>query len=74
MMLRNAETYFFAHFKAAIVGAKKKLWRFVRIFVGQDDAAVVPNASEFDSYRDKKMWRARGDQDQSLRKCVVKLN
>jgi hypothetical protein len=47
MMLRNAETYFFAHFKAAIVGAKKKLRRFVRIFVGQDDAAVVPNASEF---------------------------
>lgn len=43
MMLRDTEADFFANFKSAIVSTKQKLRRLVRILVGQNDAAVVPD-------------------------------
>jgi len=43
MMLRNTEADFLAHFEAAVVRAKKELRGFVRVLVGQDDAAVIPD-------------------------------
>ena len=43
MMLRDTEADFFANFKSAIVSTKQKLRGLVRILVGQNDAAVVPD-------------------------------
>jgi hypothetical protein len=42
-MLRDTEADFFANFKSAIVSTKQKLRGLVRILVGQNDAAVVPD-------------------------------
>ena len=50
MMLRDTEAYFFAHFKSAIVGAKQELRGFVRVLVGQDDAAVIPKGCGEDEH------------------------